>query len=134
MGGRWAVSQKRIIIEIFDNFANFSLVSRKIYPSIYLVSIPIYHRLFASSKFGQRRLVVKNQLRALSQSQTAVMTADTFLHNLSDALLVVTNKTLKYSGLEGGGRKGIYLRPHGCSPGKFTLIIDPPGRESAERS
>ena len=85
-------------------------------------------------KVGQRRLVVKNQLRALSQLQTAVMTADTFLHNFSDPLLVVTNTTLKYSGWEDKGRKGIYLRPHGCSPGKFTLIIDPPGRESAERS
>ena len=85
-------------------------------------------------KVGQRRLVVKNQLRALSQSQTAVMTADTFLHNFSDPLLVVTNTTLKYSGWADKGRKGIYLRPHGCSPGKFTLIIDPPGRESAERS
>ena len=85
-------------------------------------------------KVGQRRLVVKNQLRALSQLQTAVMTADTFLHNFSDPLLVVTNKTLKYPGWEEGGRKGIYLRPHGCSPGKLTLIIDPPGRESAERS
>ena len=47
---------------------------------------------------------------------------------------LLKTKTLKYSGWQGGGRKGIYLRPHGCSPGKFTLIIDPPGRESAERS